>query len=92
MKFNVEAKGYHESMHHYWQLYSLRLYNGNVAKKFFLKSSLERVCHISSIKLPVCSSDSFSIILKRNIFDFLEISREELPQIHTKNVYIFTEM
>ena len=30
MKFNVEAKGYHESMHHYWRIYSLRLYNGKV--------------------------------------------------------------
>ena len=29
MKFNVEAKGCHESMQHYWRLYLLRLYNEN---------------------------------------------------------------
>ena len=30
MKFNVEAKGYHESMHHYWRIYRLCRYNGKV--------------------------------------------------------------
>ena len=32
MKFNVEAKDYHECMHHYWQIYRLRQYNANVPK------------------------------------------------------------
>ena len=32
MKFNVEAKDYHESMHYYWQLHHLHGYNEKIPK------------------------------------------------------------
>ena len=37
MKFNVEAKGYHESMHHYWLLYRRLRYKGKVPLNLYIK-------------------------------------------------------
>ena len=43
MKFNVEVKGYHESMYHYWRLYRLRRYNGKVPSFVYI-NQLSGLC------------------------------------------------